>query len=357
MSCHSTRSERSDAVGATRISLAEGQGRISGTRSATAEMVSSDDSPGWPSTSELRAVLATRVRQVLGETGARLAEISTVIMSSEERLLGADARPQSSVLVLAACASAGGSWRHALWPAVAMECAMAAADVFDDIADGEAAGLWERFGPGSVLIGTAGLLALAAGIVLRAIHDGVPESTVIDLGRLLSDELAQAADGQALSLAPRAVADVVDAYEVAAAKSGPLGSLAARLGARTATDDPELLRAYGAFGSHLAVYSQLLNDARDAAPSGSLQKRDVREGRQTVPLVYTGSAGAPAHLQGRALQQWEQRERQRVEAEGGVLAAIALAQAERLRAADVLESLAQLGRPVQVLQQLLDGQR
>jgi geranylgeranyl pyrophosphate synthase len=316
--------------------------------------VSSNEIDGWPSSVELRSAVATRIKQVLGESGDRLAEISTAILSSEDRVLSANPRPQSSVLVVAACVSAGGTWRQALWPAVAMECAMAAADVFDDIADGEAAILTQRFGPGSVLIGTAGLLALAAGVVLRSIHDGLPERTVIDLGRLLSDELAQAADGQARSLEPRAITDAVDAYEVAAAKSGPLGSLAARLGARTASDDSELVRLYGTFGWQFAVYSQLLNDARDAAPSGSRHKRDVREGRQTVPLVFTGSAGAPAHLQGRALQEWEERERQRIAAEGGVLAAVALAQAERLRANEVLDALAQTGRPVQVLRQLLD---
>jgi geranylgeranyl pyrophosphate synthase len=314
----------------------------------------SNEIANWPSTEELCSALGARVEQVLGETGDRLAEIDTMIMSSEDRLLSANPRPQSSVLVVAACVSAGGTWQHALWPAVAMECAMAAADVFDDIADGEAAALWERFGPGSVLIGTAGLLALSAGVVLRGIHDGLAHETVLDLGRLLSDELVQAANGQARSLAPGPSADTVGAYELAAAKSGPLGSLAARLGARTASNDPELLHLYGSFGWHLAVLSQLLNDARDAAPSGSRQKRDVRDGRQTVPLVFAGSSGAPAHLQGRALLDWEKRERQRVAAEGGVLAAVALAHAERLRAGEVLDALEQIGRPVEVLRRLLD---
>jgi geranylgeranyl pyrophosphate synthase len=317
--------------------------------------VSRNESPDWPSTGELHLALAARVQQAFAEAGDRLAEMSTAIMSSEGRLLSAEPRPQSSVLVVATCVSAGGTWQQALWPAVAMDCAMAAADVFDDIADGEAAALSDRFGPGGLLIGTAGLLALAGGIVLRGIDDGLPEQTVIDLGRLLSDELARAADGQARSLAPRTVTDAVDAYGVAAAKSGPLGSLGARLGARTASDDPDLLRLYGRFGWHLAVYSQLLNDARDAAPSGSVTKGDVRDGRQTVPLAFTGSAGAPAGLQGRALHEWEARERQRVAAEGGVLAAVALAQAERLRADEVLDALAQMGRPVHVLRKLLTG--
>jgi geranylgeranyl pyrophosphate synthase len=232
---------------------------------------------------------------------------------------------------------------------------MAAADVFDDIADGEAAALAEQFGTGGVLIGAAGLLALATSLVLRGVDDGVPERTVIDLGRLFSAGLVQAADGQARSLAAGTAMDAVDAYALAAAKSGPLGSMAARLGARTAVDDPDLLDAYTTYGWHLAVFSQLLNDARDASPSGSSEKRDVRAGSMTVPLAYVGSSGAPAELQGESLVEWEQRERQRIAAEGGVLAAVALAQAERLRGMAVLDALAEIGRPVEALRQLLGG--
>ena len=293
--------------------------------------------------------------QLLGEPEQGQAAMIRLIMSSERRVLSADPRPHSSIVVTAACVSAGGTWQSALWPAVAMECAMAAADVFDDIADGEAESLNEQFGPGAVLMGAAGLLALAAGVVLRAVDDGVPERTVVELGRLFSEYLVQAADGQARSLSTAPVLDPVDAYELAAAKSGPLGSLAAHMGARIALDDPDLIGAYATYGWHLAVFSQLLNDARDAAPGGSMDKRDVRAGSRTVPLVYVGSAGAPPELHGESLLAWEQRERQRIAGEGGVLAAVALAQAERLRGQTVLDSLAQKGRPVEALRQLLSG--
>ena len=50
---------------------------------------------------------------------ARLAEIVGLVMASERRLLGPDPRPPPSILVVAACLSAGGAWRRALWPAVA----------------------------------------------------------------------------------------------------------------------------------------------------------------------------------------------------------------------------------------------
>jgi len=310
-----------------------------------------DDAPAiWPASADLCAAVTQRVNAVLNEQGNRLAPMIRLILSREDRVLSPEPRPQSSVLVAFACVSAGAAWQRALWSAVAMECAMAAADVFDDIADDEASALGE---PGVVLMGAAGLLALAAGSLLRGTDDGLSQRTVIDLGRMLSDELAHAADGQASSVAPDASDDALGAYELAAAKSGPLGSLAARLGARCATDDAEVQELYATYGWHLAVYSQLLNDTRDAAPGGPTHKRDVRDGRQTVPLVFTGSSGAPADVRGAALSSWESHERNRVAAEGGLVAALALAQAERLRALSALDTLASSGRPVEGLRRLL----
>jgi geranylgeranyl pyrophosphate synthase len=309
----------------------------------------------WPDNTALCSAVASRVDSVLGQTGDNLARIIRLVMSSEHRALSPEPRPHSAIVVTAACVSAGGRWQHALWPAVAMEYAMSAADVFDDIADGEAAELREQIGTGALLIGAAGMLALAPGLVLRATEDGLPERTVIDLDRMLSEDLVHAADGQAGSLWAAQSTDPVEAYELAAAKSGPLGSLAAKLGARTASEDPDLLAAYATCGWHLAVFSQLLNDAHDAAPGGSKEKGDVRIGSRTVPLVFAGSSGAPAELEGAALQAWEDRERQRILTEGGVLAAVALAQAERVRGLTVLDSLAERGRPVQALRQLFGG--
>jgi hypothetical protein len=150
-----------------------------------------------------------------------------------------------------------------------------------------------------------------------------------------------------------APADAVAAYTQSVGKSGPLGELIAWVGARTATSDAALVDLYARLGWCLAARSQLLNDARDAAPGGSTSKSDVRGGAPTVPLVFAGSRGAPPDLSGVALERWEADERRRVASVGGMAAAIALAEAERLRANAALDALAQLGRPVQGLRALL----
>jgi geranylgeranyl pyrophosphate synthase len=308
----------------------------------------------WPRPGEVGAALAERLRDLLDAQGDLLAEIIGTVMASQGRVLSPDPRPPSSIVVVAACVSAGGAWRRALWPAVAMECALAAADVFDDLADAETAVLPPGFGGGVLLIGAAGLLALASHAAPRADEDGVPAGRVLALGRVLGADLAQAADGQARAAqASPASGDVVEAYELAARKSGPLGSLAARLGALSARADRGLLRLYGAYGWHLGVYSQLMNDARDASPGAPPHKRDLRDARPTVPLIFVGSSPAPADLGPDALVEWEESERRRVVAGGGITAAYALAHAERLRALQALDALAGRGRPVRLLADLL----
>jgi geranylgeranyl pyrophosphate synthase len=215
---------------------------------------------------------------------------------------------------------------------------MAAADVLDDVADLDPGSAAHTEG-GVLLTAAAGLLALSGVAALRATEDGVGTDTAVALGQLLGTEFTRAANGQAASLTEPGT-DPATAYRHSAAKSGPLGSLIARLGARTATDHEELLALYGRFGASVAIRSQLLNDARDASPGRGTLKADVRDGARTVPLTFAGSRGAPPGMSGAELPAWDALERQRIAAAGGIGAALALAEAARLRAVEALDMLA-----------------
>lgn len=307
----------------------------------------------WPSLGEIYPYVAARAEALLAHRGPLVTRLARAALSAGHGILAEKPHAMSTAVVVGACVCAGGDWRHAAWPAVAMECVMAAADVLDDVADGNLDLLPEGFSPGAALTAAAGLLALAGEAVVRGEDDDVPPLTAVALARLLGGAFARAAEGQAQGLMPAtAPATPVHAYQVASEKSGPLGSLAARLGARTATDDPELVEALSQFGWHLAVHNQLLNDLRDAAPGAPAHKPDVRQGHLTVPIAFAASPGAPVDVSAEALAAWERAERDRIEATGALSVTFALAEAERLKAHRVLDSLKDRRRPVEGLVRL-----
>lgn len=323
-----------------------------------APVVVDPGTPGFsvPTRAEIYRCSADRLEEVVGDLGPVTQELARELLASERHLLAVQPATLWPIVVARAGASAGGDWHRAIWPAVALELAMTAADLCDDLADGEETEIIGRFGRGAVLTAAIGLISLAGSTVLRANEDGCEEAVTHRLGALLGTNIAAAVDGQLRSLRPgRLVRDVTNAYEIAAAKSGPLGDLAARLGAMTATTDERCLALYGEFGWHLAVSAQLVNDAADVMPNRPLKKHDVLNGCPTVPLTFAGSWGAPAGLDQDCLIAWETTERRRIAAEGGVLVAEVLAVADRLRAEQALRALADLGHETAGLRELLGG--
>jgi geranylgeranyl pyrophosphate synthase len=307
----------------------------------------------WPSSREVNAAVAGRIALLLDEHGGLVADLARRTMRAGSGVLSEQAHSPVSVLVAGACLSAGGDWRTALWPAAGAECMMAAADLLDDVADAAQESLLAET-PGIVLTAAAGILSLASVAIARVVDDGGSPTTAVALAQLFGADFARAANGQATNLqANHTAVDALAAYRQAAAKSGPLGALIARLGARTATDSAELVELLGEFGRRFGVRSQLLNDARDAAPGAARIKADVRAGARTVPLAFANSTGAPDGLRDAELATWEVQERGRVAAGGGLTAAHALAEAERLGAVRALDALDRLGCPVAGLRALI----
>jgi geranylgeranyl pyrophosphate synthase len=307
----------------------------------------------WPDSGEVHAAVAERLRSLLAECGGLVAELGRRTMAVGDGVLSEHPHSLVSILVPGTCLSAGADWRAALWPAAAAECMMAAADLFDDVADADPG--QDEHEPGVLLTAAAGLLSLASVAVVRVMGDGASPATAVALAELLGAEFASAANGQAANLANQTQPnlDTLTAYNEAAAKSGPLGSMIASLGARTATDDLEVVHLFGEFGRRLAVRNQLKNDARDAAPYAPRLKADVRAGARTVPLAFAGSRGAPAGVSAGELGVWERQERARIASAGGLAVAAALAEAERLGAVRALDALERLGYSVKGLRALV----
>src|SRR6266550_2967613 len=94
-------------------------------------------SEAWPSSSEVNAAVAERITRLLDEHGGPVADFAYRTMRADLGVLSEQAHSLTSVLVVGACLAAGADWQAALWPAAGAECMMAAADLFDDVADAD----------------------------------------------------------------------------------------------------------------------------------------------------------------------------------------------------------------------------
>lgn len=170
--------------------------------------------------------------------------------------------------------------------AAAVECAIAAIDVADDVIDDE----WNepRISRNQAINASLGLGFLAHACAAQLSSSiALPRAQTITA--LLSAGALQSCSGQADDLLLESQADVQTerALEATIAKSGSLGALACQVGAALATDDALAIHLIGVFGRHLGTCAQLLNDIAgvdiDQAASA---KSDLRQRKKTVPVAY-----------------------------------------------------------------------
>lgn len=101
------------------------------------------------------------------------------------------------------------------------------------------------------------------------------------------------------TVGPRAGVDPVDHYlSVLADKTGSLIATSAEFGARFAGVDPDTLDSLRAFGEQLGIAFQISDDILDIASetgqSGKTPGTDLREGVQTLPVLYALRSTDPA---------------------------------------------------------------
>ncbi len=113
-------------------------------------------------------------------------------------------------------------------------------------------------------------------------------------GRILFDllgTLRKMVDGEIVQLRGRATLDLSElTYErIVQGKTASLFAWACRSGARAAHGDERIAAALGAYGAHVGVAFQLVDDlldlVGDAKTTGKALLTDVREGKPTLPLL------------------------------------------------------------------------
>lgn len=215
--------------------------------------------------------------------------------------------------VLLSCKAALGSenpegWKQALPAAVAVEIAMAAADLLDELADNDPSPFVGQYGPGQAL-NTGNLMLVIAQQVLQrdASCEGGPKA--LRALSALQEMLTQAALGQHLDmLYERMGADEVTlemSVQMMELKAGALMSGAYRIGAIMAGAEDRVVELLARIGKDQGCIAQLTNDVQDVIPvRGSCEdndkngyttemealperKTDLRLRKRTLPIVFT----------------------------------------------------------------------
>ena len=213
-------------------------------------------------------------------------ELLYIPLCQRGKLLHGEPCPRWPMMVLASSRAAGGPDSVATRVAAAMELFIAAADVLDEIQDGDSSPLATAAGPAQALNAATALLTLAYDQLSSLDEAGLARERIPLFIRTLSRLSFRAAAGQHLDLAAEGADEltVTKALEIARMKAGELGAAACRLGALTGTTNGDLLTHYEAFGRHLGTLAQLSNDLADSLRADEKSDRDRAKG--TLPLVY-----------------------------------------------------------------------
>ena len=191
-------------------------------------------------------------------------------------------------------------WRQALPAAVAVEIAMAAADLIDEITDDDPSPFVEKYGAGQALNTGNLMLVMAQQVLLWSAQESGGERALRALGAL-QDMLAQAAVGQHFDmLYERMEAGEVTtemSLQMTELKAGALVSGACRMGAIMAGASGEVEELLGRFGRQIGCIAQLANDVQDVTPRRESdgegawatepeRKTDLRRRKRTLPIVF-----------------------------------------------------------------------
>jgi geranylgeranyl diphosphate synthase type I len=232
-----------------------------------------------------------------------------VMAWSRAQETGAEASlPRWPLFVLLSCRAAlaateRGRWREAIPAAVAVEIAIAAADLIDEWTDADDSAVIEQYGPGQAINAANLMLVMAQQVLVwETQRPGGSAHAVAALGAL-QDMLVEAAVGQHLDMAyeRKPYRDVTPEMsgEMTDKKAGALIGGACRMGALMAGANDEVTTLMWRFGRQVGGMAQLANDIQDVLPPGTEvvtpdgsdaliapPKTDLARRKRTLPIVF-----------------------------------------------------------------------
>jgi geranylgeranyl diphosphate synthase, type I len=195
-------------------------------------------------------------------------------------------------LALLSAAAGGGSPRAAVPVAVAVELVHNFSLLHDDVMDGDATrrhrpAAWRLFGIGGAILAGDALLALALDVLAASGHPEAGRAM-----RVLSAAVQDLVDGQSadVTFERRADVELADCERMAMRKTAALVGCACGLGALFGGADAERVRVLRAFGEHVGLAYQHVDDLLgiwgDPAATGKPAYSDLRNRKKSLPVVF-----------------------------------------------------------------------
>lgn len=247
--------------------------------------------------SDVRDLVAREMHDVEALVGRHVAAGVTPATDAAQHLFAAGGKRIRPMALLLANASFGAITPRARELAAAAELVHMATLLHDDVIDD---GDQRRGLPTSRRVWGNAVSVLGGDLLLvEALRLG--STAHPDTFRELIDTLKRLVDGEVVQLRGRVTVSLLEStyFEIVRGKTASLFEWALRAGGREGGASPATVDALGAFGAHLGVAFQLVDDvldyAGDVAVTGKSVLADLTEGKITLPLIYAAEApGTPA---------------------------------------------------------------
>lgn len=242
-------------------------------------------------------VIAQDMRMVDAVISRRLASGVPLVGQVSRHIIAAGGKRLRPSLLLLTCGALGYRGEQRFNLAAVVEFIHTATLLHDDVVDGSAlrrgnATANETFGnPASVLVGDF--------LYSRAFQMMV-EASDMRIMQVLADATNVIAEGEVLQLMNMHNAELDEAgyLAVVRSKTAKLFEASARVGAILAGASPEIEAACAQYGQALGTAFQVIDDvldyAGDAEVMGKSLGDDLREGKNTLPLIAAMQRGTPA---------------------------------------------------------------
>ena len=242
-------------------------------------------------------VIAQDMRMVDAVISRRLASGVPLVGQVSRHIIAAGGKRLRPSLLLLTCGALGYRGEQRFNLAAVVEFIHTATLLHDDVVDGSALRRGnttanETFGnPASVLVGDF--------LYSRAFQMMV-EASDMRIMQVLADATNVIAEGEVLQLMNMHNAELGEAgyLAVVRSKTAKLFEASARVGAILAGASPEIEAACAQYGQALGTAFQVIDDvldyAGDAAVMGKSLGDDLREGKNTLPLIAAMQRGTPA---------------------------------------------------------------